>query len=173
MISTAITFLDPDVEISQATRHDDCVAVTVKDQDGHRVELYLHEDVWSLIYEAFLDAPQYQRPEAAPAEAEPEPEPEVGDVVRWAPETKPERVLATDLKVGDTIRWEVQAERIDPADGRVYMATTAEFTGTVLHITDDGLDYLDVRIDAGDGEEVRPFIRRTALVQVVGRKAVA
>ncbi len=172
MISTAITFLDPDVEISQATRHDDCVAVTVKDQDGHRVELYLHEDVWSLIYEAFLDAPQYQRPEAAPAEAEPEPEPEVGDVVELYLH-EDERVLATDLKVGDTIRWEVQAERIDPADGRVYMATTAEFTGTVLHITDDGLDYLDVRIDAGDGEEVRPFIRRTALVQVVGRKAVA
>ena len=63
MISTAITYLDHDVEIYSANLHDDCVVVSVKDQDGHRVELYLHEDVWSLIYEAALDAPQYQRPE--------------------------------------------------------------------------------------------------------------
>lgn len=69
MISTAITFLDHDVEISSATRHDDCVAVTVKDQDGHRVELYLHEDVWSLIYEAAIDAPQYRPPTSYAAEA--------------------------------------------------------------------------------------------------------
>ena len=60
MITTAITFLTHDVEIYQATRHDDCVAVTVKSQDGHRVVLFLHEDVWSLIYEAVLDAEPYQ-----------------------------------------------------------------------------------------------------------------
>lgn len=67
MITTAITFLDHDVEISDAVRHADCVAVTVKNQDGHRVELFLHEDVWSLIYEAVLDAEPYQpEPEAEP-----------------------------------------------------------------------------------------------------------
>lgn len=66
MTTIAVTFLDHDVEIHNATRHDDCVAVTVKDQDGVRVELYLHEDVWSLLYEAALDAPQYQPPAPVP-----------------------------------------------------------------------------------------------------------
>ena len=63
-MDTHITFLDHDVEIRSAVRHDATVAVYVRDSDGNVIGLHLHEDVFQLLAQAALDAPQYQRPEA-------------------------------------------------------------------------------------------------------------
>lgn len=61
-MNTTITFLDDDVEIVDATRHHDTVAVEVHDRDGNRLRLHFHEDLFALIHQAAIDAAPYRDP---------------------------------------------------------------------------------------------------------------
>lgn len=72
-------------------------------------------------------------------------------------EPKPRKIPAGDVKVGDHIR-----------------GIEHDFDGTVTHVVDDGLDYLDIKVSAdGDGVAVgervearAPFLHRSTLVEV-------
>lgn len=62
-MNTTITFLDADVEIVDATRHGDTVAVEVYDQAGNRLVFLFHEDLFALLAQAAVDAVPYRDPD--------------------------------------------------------------------------------------------------------------
>jgi hypothetical protein len=65
-------------------------------------------------------------------------------------EPEPRKIPAGDVKVGDHIR-----------------GIEHDFDGTVTHVVDDGLDYLDIKVTADDGEERAPFLHRSTPPTVI------